>query len=489
MVKSWLVQDQTVLGKDYSNLLIVDSLLKPVWFINATYCYDNDALAIVQKPNGICLSGFIPWSIKGKPYGHREIKEQEQLNLHTYPYLIGLIDAVNDWLPEIEHIKCTRHIYANFKKKYSRLQYQRLFWVAASCTLEHQFQQIMDQIKLLDANAYDYLIQRNPNSWSRAFFEIDRRCVAFEIGISEIAMNKIAFSLEDRITPSIRKRLELLKEKQREWIVFLSGFQELEVRKGDQSYGVNLQYKKRTNDVPPLPLIIRKMPDKPQKARIKAPGETSGSQVSSVGRTMKCKNCWQKGHNKASCKADPQPKPEVEKNPPGRKKHVFIRQCASRGDGRSGRVNGNDGSVVEGGWLRRAGGRGKRGGGRAGIGGGMGGSSSFGILTAEECYLFCNPFSSTAMGDANPICTFGDYSKPSDEGYKNNIELPVGNNVVPLRFDTIRLVQNGCSFHGLWSEDPNQHLKDFLKLMDSLNLDGENKERTRMRLFQFSLRD
>nr|GEY52533.1 hypothetical protein [Tanacetum cinerariifolium] len=38
--------------------------------------------------------------------------------------------------------------------------------------------------------------------------------------------------------------------------------------------------------------------------------------------------------------------------------------------------------------------------------------------------------------------------------------------------DTIRLVQNGCSFHGLRSEDLNQHLKDFLKLMDSLDLDG-----------------
>ncbi|GJW19321.1 MAK10-like protein [Tanacetum coccineum] len=56
------------------------------------------------------------------------------------------------------------------------------------------------------------------------------------------------------------------------------------------------------------------------------------------------------------------------------------------------------------------------------------------------------------MGDENPIRTVGDYSKPSHEGYRNTIELPVGNNVVPLRSDTIR-------------------------------------ERTRLRLFQFSLRD
>ncbi|GKE85802.1 hypothetical protein Tco_1559544 [Tanacetum coccineum] len=93
------------------------------------------------------------------------------------------------------------------------------------------------------------------------------------------------------------------------------------------------------------------------------------------------------------------------------------------------------------------------------------------------------------MGDTNPIRTLGDYSKPSHKGYMNTIELPVRNDVVPLRTDTIRLVQNGCSFNELRSEDPNQHLKDFLKLVDLLDLNGENRERTRLRSFQFSLRD
>ncbi|GKC23456.1 hypothetical protein Tco_1025606 [Tanacetum coccineum] len=90
---------------------------------------------------------------------------------------------------------------------------------------------------------------------------MDRRCTTFENGISEsfnrailgptskpiitmleeirlyimqrlYPMNKIAFNLEDTITPSIRKRLEVLKEKQRHWIVFPSGFQELEELSG-----------------------------------------------------------------------------------------------------------------------------------------------------------------------------------------------------------------------------------------------------------------
>ncbi|GJS23983.1 hypothetical protein Tco_0452615 [Tanacetum coccineum] len=87
------------------------------------------------------------------------------------------------------------------------------------------------------------------------------------------------------------------------------------------------------------------------------------------------------------------------------------------------------------------------------------------------------------MGDENPIRTHGDYSKPSYGGYQNTIELIEGNNVVPQRSDTIQLVQNRCSFHKLQSEDPNQHLKDFLKLVDSLDLDVANRERMRLRLF------
>ncbi|GJT07065.1 zinc finger, CCHC-type containing protein [Tanacetum coccineum] len=84
------------------------------------------------------------------------------------------------------------------------------------------------------------------------------------------------------------------------------------------------------------------------------------------------------------------------------------------------------------------------------------------------------------MGNENQPCTLGDYSRPSNEGYQNTIELPEGDNVSSLRSDTIRLVQNGCAFHRLRSEDPKKHLKDFLKLVDLLDLNGANKERTHL---------
>ncbi|GKE99336.1 hypothetical protein Tco_0022687, partial [Tanacetum coccineum] len=86
------------------------------------------------------------------------------------------------------------------------------------------------------------------------------------------------------------------------------------------------------------------------------------------------------------------------------------------------------------------------------------------------------PFSSTCMGDENPICTLGDYSKPSHEGYRNTIELPVGNNVdyktsqrypdVPTESWRISL-RSMDSFQGLTPKNPSSWHRP---LAPSLNL-------------------
>ncbi|GKA94498.1 zinc finger, CCHC-type containing protein [Tanacetum coccineum] len=102
-------------------------------------------------------------------------------------------------------------------------------------------------------------------------------------------------------------------------------------------------------------------------------------------------------------------------------------------------------------------------------------------VAASSCYLAareCLVWVAAATGDVGLAVGQPGITEGRDVGFGaagtlgNTIELPEGNNVVPLRFDTIWLVQNECSFHGLRSEDPNQHLKDFLKLVDSLDLDG-----------------
>nr|GEX74726.1 RNA-directed DNA polymerase, eukaryota [Tanacetum cinerariifolium] len=103
------------------------------------------------------------------------------------------------------------------------------------------------------------------------------------------------------------------------------------------------------------------MPGRPQKSRIKHPCKTSGSHTSRVGRAMTCTNCWQKGHNKASCKADPTPKPPFKKKPPGRNKPSAVRYCASRGRDRGRGGSENEANVSGMGGIDEASGGGRRG--------------------------------------------------------------------------------------------------------------------------------
>ncbi|GKE21451.1 hypothetical protein Tco_1432963 [Tanacetum coccineum] len=81
------------------------------------------------------------------------------------------------------------------------------------------------------------------------------------------------------------------------------------------------------------------------------------------------------------------------------------------------------------------------------------------------------------MENGNPPCTLRDYSRPSHEGYRNTIELPDGNNVVPLRSDTIRTAKlrndilmfqqhQGESFFETWTR-----FKDLLQKVPHYGID------------------
>ncbi|GKD37223.1 60S ribosomal protein L34 [Tanacetum coccineum] len=243
----------------------------------------------------------------------------------------------------------------------------------------------MNLIGNIDPEAKQWLVDRNLNSWCRAFFKMDRGFAAYENGIAEsyhnairiargkplikmleeirvylmqrlYSMHNLASNLVDSITPSIRKEIEHLKEAQRFWIVYPCGNNEYEIRKGDTSYGVNIENRTcackwwdlsgvpcvhsvasfsflkidpvlvggsamwpNTLEEPPLPPVLIKMPGRLRKLRIKHVTERVNV-ITRSGRMMTCHNCWEKGHNKKSCKNKKQPQPTVEKRTPGRKK-------------------------------------------------------------------------------------------------------------------------------------------------------------------------
>ncbi|XP_076918785.1 uncharacterized protein LOC143579330 [Bidens hawaiensis] len=59
----------------------------------------------------------------------------------------GIIEAVKDVFPCAEHRQCTRHIYANFIKKFRGLQSKNLFWAVAKSTSKQWFEMHMEELK------------------------------------------------------------------------------------------------------------------------------------------------------------------------------------------------------------------------------------------------------------------------------------------------------------------------------------------------------
>ncbi|CAI9290677.1 unnamed protein product [Lactuca saligna] len=148
----------------------------------------------------------------------------------------------------------------------------------------------------------------------------------------------------------------------------------------------------RTSYIKPLPPLARRMPGRPTLKRKRHVTESQDKysqnkmKVTVIGRTVQCKNCLQRGHNKASCKntkVTPEPKPKKKMGRPRLDPDIshWTRggvRCGVRGSrggamdsrgvrgGNRGGAVGNIGGVVanRGGKCSKRGGRGSNRGGR-----------------------------------------------------------------------------------------------------------------------------
>nr|KAJ0213277.1 hypothetical protein LSAT_V11C400223860 [Lactuca sativa] len=112
-----------------------------------------------------------------------------------------------------------------------------------------------------------------------------------------------------------------------------------------------------------LPPTARRMPGRPnvKRRRHVSEHEDKYPQVSNKGRTVQCKNCLQRGHNKASCKnlkVVPEPKTKKKKGRPKLDPDLTNWTGSRKGDRDGGTRSDRRGKI---GGSRGSGGRGKRG--------------------------------------------------------------------------------------------------------------------------------
>ncbi|KAJ9561399.1 hypothetical protein OSB04_006559 [Centaurea solstitialis] len=180
----------------------------------------------------------------------------------------GLIEVVKEVMPYAEHRQCARHIYENFRKAYSGLEFRNLFWKAAKASYPLEFERVMNEIRMFHKGAHDYLIKREPKTWSRAFFDTYSCCEAVENGFSDVfnailvkvrskpiitMLEAIRMILMERmarmrntceswsldICPTVIKKLDNAKISQRYWNVLPGGGTTFEVRQGHDAFIVD----------------------------------------------------------------------------------------------------------------------------------------------------------------------------------------------------------------------------------------------------------
>ncbi|CAA7035061.1 unnamed protein product [Microthlaspi erraticum] len=89
----------------------------------------------------------------------------------------GLLNDVNEQLPEIEHRMCARHIYGNMKRAHPKKpQMKSKFWAVVHSFNESDFKINLAEMKKYDVGVYEAFMSRNPRNCSRAFFKTTSTC-------------------------------------------------------------------------------------------------------------------------------------------------------------------------------------------------------------------------------------------------------------------------------------------------------------------------
>ncbi|XP_010548876.1 PREDICTED: uncharacterized protein LOC104820207 [Tarenaya hassleriana] len=97
----------------------------------------------------------------------------------------GLMNAIENELPLVEHRMCARHVYANWKKVFKGLDLKLLFWKVATSFHSVEYATAMDELKDKDPMAHEALVRQRPEQWARSFFKEGSQCGDVHNNLSE----------------------------------------------------------------------------------------------------------------------------------------------------------------------------------------------------------------------------------------------------------------------------------------------------------------
>ncbi|XP_021728764.1 uncharacterized protein LOC110695848 [Chenopodium quinoa] len=181
----------------------------------------------------------------------------------------GLVEALNAVVPAAETRFCVRHIWANFKLRFTGSVYKDLFWSAARSTTHFGYEVAMESIKALNEEAYEYLDSIPTQHWCRHAFTplcrsnmlLNNMCETFNAVIKDARDKPILTQMEwmrrymmnrnnekwedakiitSNLTPYVRKIFQRMEFVSRNCIVQASRGDTYEVKLNDDQVVVDL---------------------------------------------------------------------------------------------------------------------------------------------------------------------------------------------------------------------------------------------------------
>jgi hypothetical protein len=183
----------------------------------------------------------------------------------------GLLKAVKELVPNAEHRMCARHIYANWRKKYTDKKLQKKWWRCAKASCRVQFNLYRAYLAQQTPDGAKDMMATSPEHWSRAFFRIGSNCDSVDnnmcesfnnsimdarfypvISMNEAIRKKLMVRIQENrtkvqkwtgtICPNVFRKLKLNIERSGCCMVLWNGADGFEVQeKEDRKYVVNLQ--------------------------------------------------------------------------------------------------------------------------------------------------------------------------------------------------------------------------------------------------------
>ena len=76
----------------------------------------------------------------------------------------------------VEHRLCVKHLYGNFRKRFPGNELKLALWSAARATTVPEFNTKMEELKVLNEEAWQEMSHLPPNQWSRSAYSTATAC-------------------------------------------------------------------------------------------------------------------------------------------------------------------------------------------------------------------------------------------------------------------------------------------------------------------------